>query len=263
MNRTLMIKRKGFNYYTDYTELYLHRAFQNYGYSVVRDKAKSDFSVIVYISEAEKYMKAISPFFDKMSESDAANLCDIFSDAFKSEVTIVEKREYEYSCVNAYEFMLSKTYSAYDEPVYLVDEPQKLEWRTRDIKFKTNKDYCMSFVNVGGKISGINITLHFNEDICDLHLSDAYISRFNGHSFPRQEILFKKQNISFEADVDFLNIEKGVNPKSAVLRGKKKANEEERHGFWLGILPVSKEDVVLKGTLTITSGGVEIFKCDI
>lgn len=263
MNRTLMIRRKGFNYYTDYTELYLNRAFQNYGYSVVRDKSKSDFSVTVYISESAKYMIMISTFFNELSEGNVANLCEVFSDAFKSEAKIADIIECENASYEMYEFMLSKTYSAYDEPVYLVDETQKLEWRTRDVNFKTNKDFCMSFVNVGGKISGINITLHFNEDICDLHLSDAYISSFNGQCFPRREILFKKQNTSFEADVHFLNIEKGINPKSAVLRGKKRATEERRYGFWLGFLPVSKEDVVLKGTLIITSSGVEILKCDI
>lgn len=263
MKRMLMIKRKGFNYYTDYTELYLHNAFKNYGYSVVRDKAKSDFSVFVYISEAEKYMKAISPFFDNLSENNVNELCDVFTEIFKSEVTMVETSEYDNDSINTYEFMLSKTYNAYDEPVYLVDEPPKLEWRTRDINFKTNKDYSMSFVNVGGNFSGINITFDFNENTYDLDLSAAHISRWNGHSFSRQEIVFKKEENSFKADIDFLKIEKGINPKSAVLRAKKRANEEERYGFWLGVLPVSKEDVVLKGTLTIASGCVEIFKCHI
>ena len=263
MKKMLMIKRKGFNYYTDYTELYLHNAFQNYGYSIVRDKDKSDFSVFVYISEAEKYMKVTSPFFDNLSENNVTELCDVFSEAFKSEVTITEASEYENDSINTYEFMLSNNHSAYDEPVYMVDEPPKLEWRTRDINFETNKDYCMSFVNVGGKFSGINITFDFNENIYDLDLSDAHISRWNGHSFSRQEIVFKKEENSFKADIDFLKIEKGINPKSAVLRGKKRANEEERYGFWLGVLPVSKEEVVLNGTLTIASGGVEIFKCHI
>ena len=263
MKRMLMVKRKGFNYYTDYTELYLHRAFQNYGYSVVRDKAKSDFSVFVYISEAEKYMKATSPFFDNLSENNVTELCDVFSEAFKSEVTMTEASEYENDSINTYEFMLSKNHSAYDEPVYLIDEPPKLERRIGVVNFKTNKDNSMSFVNVGGQISGINITFDFNENIYDLDLSDAHISRWNGHSFSRQEIVFKKEENSFKADIDFLKIEKGINPKSAVLRGKKRANEEERYGFWLGVLPVSKEEVVLKGTLTIASCGVEIFKCHI
>ena len=263
MKRKLMVKRKGFNYYTDYTELYLHRAFQNYGYSVVRDKAKSDFSVIVHISEEEKYMEMISPFFDKLSESDVANLCDVFSDAFKSEVAIAEINGYEKVSTGVYEFMLSKTYSAYDEPVYLIDVAPKLVRRTWKYSFKTNESYSMRFVNVGGKISGINITLDFNENIHDLDLSDAHISCFNRESFSSQEFLFKKENSSFKADIDFLKIEKGINPNCAVLRGKKKANEEDRYGFWFGVLPVSKEDVVLKGTLTITSGSVEIFKCNI
>lgn len=263
MKRMLMVKRKGFNYYTDYTELYLHNAFQNYGYSIVRDKAKSDFSVFVYISEAEKYMKATSPFFDDLSENNVAELCDVFTETFKSEVTMVEASEYDNDSINTYEFMLSKNHSAYDEPVYLIDEPPKLERRIGVVNFKTNKDNSMSFVNVGGKISGINITLDFNEKIYDLDLLDARVSHFNGENFIRQEFVFEKVNNTFKADIDFVKVDKGINPKSAVLRGKKRATEEERYGFWLGVLPVSKEDVVLKGTLTIASGGVEIFKCHI
>ena len=263
MKRMLMVKRKGFNYYTDYTELYLHKAFQNYGYSVVRDKDKSDFSVIVYISEFAKYMMLTSTFFDELSESDAVNLCEIFSNAFKSEAAIADITECENASFEAYEFMLSKIYSAYDEPVYMINEPPKLEWRTRDINFETNKNYSMSFVNVGGKFSGINITFEFNENLYDLELSDAHLSRFNGHSFSEQEFVFKKENGCFKADIDFLKLEKGVNPKSAVLRAKKRANEEERYGFWLGVLPVSKENIVLKGTLTIKSDNIELFKGNI
>ena len=63
MKRVLYIKRKGFNYYTDYTELYLHEALQNYGFSLIREKEKSTFGVTVYISENEKYMAVLSPFF--------------------------------------------------------------------------------------------------------------------------------------------------------------------------------------------------------
>lgn len=263
MKRMLMIKRKGFNYYTDYTELYLHRAFQNYGYSIVRDKTESEFSVIVCISETEKYMKMTSQFFDELSESDIANLCNLFSEAFKSEAIMTELTGYTYDPINEYEFMLSKTHSAYDEPVYLIDEPPKLERRIGVVNFKTNKDNSMSFVNVGGKFSGINITFNFNKNIYDLDLFDARVSHFNGENFTRQEFVFEKVNNSFKADIDFVKMDKGINPRSAVLRGKKRANEEERYGFWLGVLPVSKGNVVLKGTLTITSGSVEIFKCDI
>ena len=105
MKRMLMIKRKGFNYYTDYTELYLHRAFQNYGYSIVRDKTESEFSVIVCISETEKYMKMTSQIFDELSESDIANLCNLFSEAFKSEAIMSELTGYTYDQINEYEFI--------------------------------------------------------------------------------------------------------------------------------------------------------------
>ena len=51
VKKLFLIKRKGFNYYTDYTELYLHKAFENKGYYLVKDESKCLFHVIVDISE--------------------------------------------------------------------------------------------------------------------------------------------------------------------------------------------------------------------
>lgn len=263
MKRILMVRRKGFNYYTDYTELYLHRAFQNFGYSIVRERSKCDFCVTVWMSETEKYMRMTSSFFDEMDEGDVEKLCDIFSDAFKSEVKMDEIGEYEGKAIE-YRFGLSKTYSAYDEPVYLVDEPPMLKQRVGIFEFRTNKENTMSFVNVGGKFSGISITLEFIGSIDDLDLSDARISCPDDEELIRRhELVFEKENNSFRANLDYFKMDKGVNPKSAVLRGKKRFDEEGKYEFWLDFMPVSKEDAVLKGTLTIESDGVELFKCDI
>ena len=102
MKKVLMVSKKGFNYYTDYTEMYLHKAFQNYGYSIVRNKKKSDFSVFVSFPESEKYMNIVSPFFDDLDKHDITDLCSFFSEAFKSDVIMTEATEYTappYLCI--------------------------------------------------------------------------------------------------------------------------------------------------------------------
>lgn len=263
MRKMLLVKRKGFNYYTDYTEHYLHNAFQNYGYSIVRDESKSDFSVLVYISETEKYMKMISPFFDNLSEKDIENFCNLFSVAFKSEVKMEDFDESQCNSMYPYKFMLSKNHSAYNEPAYLIDAPPKLERRTYNCNFTTNKVSLMSFVNVGGNISGLKIIFDFSENVEDLQLSDSKISYYANKENTVLDISFDKNDKTFTSNIDSFKTDKGINPKSAVLKGKKRADEEEKHGFRLRILPVSSKHLNLSGKLTIISQGIEIFKDDI
>ena len=89
MKRVFLIKRKGFNFYRDYTELYLHQSFENKGYHLVKEKGKSLFNVIVDVSLSEKYMTVLSPYFDTLTEDEAKAFADILNDNFKSEVIII------------------------------------------------------------------------------------------------------------------------------------------------------------------------------
>lgn len=263
MKRVLLVKKRGYNYYTDYTELYFHRFFSDYGYSVVRDKSKGNFSVLVYISESEKYMQMISPLFDELAESDISSFCESFSKIFKSEVMMSELKDNMLYSVRPYECMFSDKFSAYDEPVFLSEECPKLRWPTRDVYFKANEAYYISFVSIGGKISGINIIFEFRENISDLVLSDAEVSYYKDKNEIKRSIFFEKNGSIIKASVDFLEISEGVNPMSAILLGKKKADTESYHGFYLKLLPVVNDDVVFHPTLIITSDDAEIFRINL
>ncbi len=260
MRRVLYIKRKGFNYYTDYTELYLHRAFENYGYNLIRENEKSSFSVTVYISEDEKYMSLLSPYFDSLKEDNLSDICENFSKAFKSEAVMSVCPDNAVFTGEKLIFMLSDKFSAFDEPVYLTHEQPKLKWKTADIYFKANKPYLISLVNIGGELSGIEITLDFYENINNLIIKEAEIAYFENKKETCKELTFVKQENHFYANADFLHIEKGVNPKSSVLRAKKLYTEERIHGFCLKILSESYTDTVYTPTLRILHNGEEIFK---
>ena len=260
MKRVLYVRRKGFNYYTDYTELYLHEALQNYGFSLIREKEKSTFGVTVYISESEKYMAMLSPFFDSIDETDLITLCEIFSKTFKSEAIVSACPDDAVFPGDKEYFMFSENYSAFDEPVYLIEEAPKLKWKTADCLFQVNNPYLIRFVNIGGKLSGINIALDFEEDIRGLSIEKAEIIYYINKKETRKPVNFTKSNNSFFADADFLFIDKGINPACAVLRAKKLYNEELKHGFALKLMPESSTDTILKPTLRILSGDVEIFK---
>lgn len=259
MKRVLYIKRKGFNYYTDYTELYLHNALQNYGYSLIRQRAKSSFSVAVYICESEKYMALLSPFFDSIDEADLPSLCESFSKNFKSEVIVSACPDDSVFPGEKEVFMFSEDFSAFDEPIYLTDEPPKLKWKTADCFFKTNEPYLIRFVNTGGKLSGIRIEITFNENISDLSIDEAEITYYDNKKQITKSLGFTDVGTGFCSQADFLNIGKGINPYSAVLRAKKLYTEEEKHGFTLKLFPKCTADIILTPTLKIFSNNTEIF----
>ena len=260
MKRVLYIRRKGFNYYTDYTELYLHNALQSYGYSLIREKEKSTFNVTVYISETEKYKALLSPFFDSIDETELLSLCENFSIAFKSEAMIsvcpddaIFPGEKEF-------FMFSDKFSAFDEPVYLTEEAPKLKMKTAECFFRTNKPYHIRFVNNGGRLSGIRIVLDFDEDISDLTIDEAEIIYYEKKNEIRIPLSFVRTDNGFCSQADFFYLEKGINPASAVLRAKKLYNEEVRLGFSLKFSPESYADIILTPTLRIITDNKEIFK---
>lgn len=259
MKRVLYIKRKGFNYYTDYTELYLHNAFQKFGYNLVRDPIKSSFCVTVFISEAEKYMAFLSPYFDSLSDDDLISICEKFSAEFKSEAVFsLCKDDMKFSGEKE-TFMFSDRYSAFDEPVYLTDEKPELTIKTADTYFTANKPYLIRFVNTGGELSGIDVILDFYESTDKLIIDEAEIIYYENKKEFRKALNFRKDSNSFTAEADFVNIKEGINQNCAVLRAKKLFNEELRHGFTLLIRPESYRDTVYTPTLRILSSGEEIF----
>ncbi len=259
MRRVLYIKRKGFNYYTDYTELYLHRAFEKYGYSLIRERDKSSFGITVYISEEEKYMAFLSPYFDSLQETDLSEICENFSKAFKSEAILSVYSDSAVFTGEKHIFMLSDKYSAFDEPVYLTEEKPKLKWKTATVKFQANSLYHIRLVNIGGKLSGVDIVLDFDENTNRLTIDASEIIYYENKKEIRRNLCFSKDGDSFRANADFLHIRQGINQNCAVLRAKKLYTEEERHGFTLLIKPKSNMDTVYTPTLRILSGSEEIF----
>lgn len=260
MKRVLYIRRKGFNYYTDYTELYLHNALENYGFSLIRRADKCTFSVRVYISESEKYMALLSPFFDSIDESDLIKLCKNFSNAFKSEVIVSACPDDAVFTGDEEYFMFSESFSAFDEPVYLTESPASLHRKIADCFFRSNNPYLIRFVNTGGKLSGIDIALEFEENIGRLSIEEAEIICYENKKEARKPLVFTKENGAFGAKADFLTIEQGINPACAVLRGKKLFNEELKHGFSLKFIPMHPDNIVFAPTLKLYSDGRELFK---
>ena len=231
-----LIKRKGFNYYTDYTELYLHRSFENKGYYLVKDESKCLFNVIVDISE-EKYMTVLSSYFDTLSEDDSKEFAEILGSNFKSEVMSIPSPENYQFKGRPYKFMFSDIYNAFDEDVYVYDKDPEFVRETCSVYCKPDTLYSEEYINYGGGFKGIEIGLSF--DVEDVEIENAFLTYTPCKEMERRPISFVKKNDKFVCTLSDFCMEKGINKYSAILRGRKLQNEKWRHGFDVCFIPKS------------------------
>ena len=233
MKKLILIKRKGFNYYTDYVETYLHRAFKDKGFYLVKDEKNSLFDVLVDVSENEKYMTLLSSYFDTLSKQEIDDFVEKLGIYFKSEVLIAECEEYRYKGV-PYKIGFSDTHNAYEEDGYVYNTEPELVRESFSL-CRANEPYVISCVNYGGAFKGIEITLLFDND--DVELEDVSLNYIQGKNRVSREIVFEKENNVFSCVIDDFAMDKGINRYSAKLRGKKKVNEKEKCGFYVRFIP--------------------------
>lgn len=240
VKKLFLIKRKGFNYYTDYTELYLHKSFENKGYKLVKDESKCLFDVIIDISE-EKYMTALSPYFDALPEEDVKELAEILSSNFKSEVIVMPCLEnYQFKGI-PHKFMFSDIYNAFEEDVYVYNESPEFA-RECFSQCKGNQPYVVEYVNYGGAFTGLDITLSF--DNANIVLEEASLNYYKGNNKISKELTFEKSGDMFKCSVPEFYMNRGINKYSAVLRGKKREDEKSKNGFYIRFVPRGSDEIL-------------------
>lgn len=239
MKRVFLIRRKGFNYYTDYTELYLHKSFESIGYYLVKDESKCLFNVIVDISENEKYMTMVSPYIDALSYDDANKFAECLSINFKSEVVVMPSgSDYRFKGT-PYRFMFSDVYNAFEEDAYVYQKKPEFA-REMFSNCKNQQPYVAEFINYGGAFKGLTIIISFGG--ADVELEETTINYYKGRNKKEkvsQKIFFEKTDNVFISEIDDFEMDKGINKYSAVLRGKKRDDEKSKHGFYIRFIPKS------------------------
>lgn len=235
MKRVFLIKRKGFNFYTDYTELYMHQAFEQKGYHLVKEVEKKLFGVIVDVSTAEKYMTALSPFFDTLTEEEAEAFAKILSEKFKSDVLIdYITGNYEVKEV-PYVFFFSDVHNAFNEDVYVYDKAPEFVREIRSSYCKSGDIYSEGYVNYGGGFKGIEISVSFDTE--NVEIDEAFLTITPKREIERLGIAFEKKNGAFVCALKDFAMEKGINRYSAVLRGSKLQKEKDKYGFGIHFKP--------------------------
>ena len=234
MKRTMYIRRKGFNYYTDYTEKYLHDALSNYGYYLVREKDKSVFLVVVSIPEQEKYMSVQSSFLDMLSEDEIAAAGEIFSESFKSEVIIAPTFENS-PLLPWYVFYFSDTHNAFELPAFVTKGSPEPVQETRDLTPITpGKTRVYDFVNYGGPGVGLDICIYGADEDC---FEEFSVNRWIKNRRITVNAAFVKEDDHLFASLPNFVIPAGINKNSAALRGRKLATEKSQRGLFIRLIP--------------------------
>ena len=234
MKRTMYIRRKGFNYYTDYTEKYLHDALSGYGYNLVRERENSVFAVTVHISE-EKYMTLQSEFIDMLPEEELPAASEAFSAAFKSEVIISNEGSGPRGG-STYVFYFSDMYSAYDLPPFVESGAPILKQITGElVPFMPGIPRVYSFVNYGGPAAGLEVRIE-GADMSDFE--DFTVNRWAAKDKRITETpAFELTNSGLVARLPDFVIPAGINKSSAVLRGRTLDRERDKRGLYLRFIP--------------------------
>lgn len=236
MKRTMYIRRKGFNYYTAYTEKYLHDALSDYGYYLVREKEKSIFPVIVYISEQEKYMALQSSFLDMLAENELSHAGEVFSEAFKSEVIISPADEIISPPFIPYVFYFSDIHNAFEIPAFVTaGAPDPVQEMKSLMPITAGEPRVYSFVNYGGPGVGLDIFIYGAKDGC---FEEFTVNRWGKKNQRITETLsFTTIEGGLLASLPEFIIPAGINRNSAVLRARKLESEKNQRGFYFRFIP--------------------------
>ncbi|MBQ8836523.1 MAG: hypothetical protein IJ002_03320 [Clostridia bacterium] len=236
MKSAFLIRKKGFNFYGDYIELYMHRVFEHKGYHLVKDRSKALFAVVVYAADGEKYMTAVSPYFDTMSDEELSEMTELLCAEFKSEVIAMPQIHAEF-CGEVHVCMFSDLYNAFEEPPFVADGAPEFTEYMHDAVCKNGSRYLAGYTNYGGAVRGIAVDITFIEDV---DIEDAALIYYEGKNSVEKLFCVSKTASGFTLTAPDFEMKEGINKYSAALRGKKYADECERHGFYIRFVPIIK-----------------------
>ena len=84
METHIKLRKKGFNYYADYTEKYLNETLEAYGYklSLRKDNAKES---LVFTFDESPWLTVSSPSFNMLSDEALKEFAENLAEKFKKE----------------------------------------------------------------------------------------------------------------------------------------------------------------------------------
>ena len=215
MKRILQIKRKYFNDAPNYTEYYLHNAFQKFGYALTRDEAAADFEITAYINHRTDYMLFVSSFFDTIPEEILLAYTEEIAAAMKSDAMFLpHPGEINTRGVAVYRFLFSSTANAFEEPALIENGESVLESGTRSISVG---GLGLKVTNFGGPSKGLEISIESSRAASRfLKIEAAQIRRYTKKGLITEPLTFEWLDGRYVCRLDDFEIFPGLNKNSAL-----------------------------------------------
>ena len=171
-NYCIKVKRKGFNYYTDYMERYFEIVANNYGYHLVKNPEQADFTCITFIDApilgkgGSKWMIFMSKTFNEIGYEQLQVLSKQIAVSFKCESLIEEcnmtdmKKTLEESLLKygiPVIWYFSNKHNAFDEPPFITEGETNLKIVSCSLTCSIDQNFLVTFQNLGGVSKGLKI----------------------------------------------------------------------------------------------------------
>ena len=255
-NYCIKVKRRGFNYYTDYMEQYFENGAVQYGYHLTKRWEQAELWCVTFISEPSytdsKWITFMSSSFTDITYEQMNELSRHIGQCFKSECAIdtvdddllelsqAVKLGYEGNgnfkltegIARKYGFphcwFFSREYSAFDEPIIITDAETAFKVVQYDTQCVSHKSFHLSVMNTGGISNGLTINISFDK-ANDIGIeSPTLIFHKKANDFKRISLDMNRADINnktvFRTELPDFQIQGGFNEYSAKMRGKGKQN---------------------------------------
>ena len=277
----IKVKRKGFNYYTDYMERYLEKVAVEYGYHLTKRKSQADKWCISFIGDPQlngsKWIIFTSETWDNLTYEQVEELSRLIGACFKSEsvleaaddrlmeltrtmkaVYFGEKNLEKYPEIAQsygfpYPWFFSREHGAFDEPVYFAGGETVFKKYRHDTFCESGKMYNVSALNVGGPSKGLAIDISF-ANIDGVRIEESRWTVSNDRKQYPFELIRTDANdrIIFHAELPDFDIHGGFNEYSAKLCGRAKMNAAERCAVHFLFTPCGGEAILSSMEIAVT-----------
>lgn len=239
METHIKLRKKGFNYYTDYTEKYLNETLEAYGYKLSLRKENGKGSLTLFWDESP-WLTVSAPWFDEMSEEKVKEVAENLAEKFKTKYEIVNE-EAVATYEEMHEYYITDGIGAIDEPFFISDGEPCFEWVTMPFRQKYNEPYHISFQNHGGIKKGLAAEIELSNKNARIESFQMKSQRNDGEYevFTTEPTVTENENGRVYQFVlhDYV-IPEGINRYSIKLMGKKKQTECEKRRIYVSFLPV-------------------------
>ena len=272
----IKVKRKGFNYYTDYMERYFEKVAVEYGYHLTKRREQADLWCVTFISDPqidnskwitftsseledipyerlEELSRLVGLYFKSESVLETADdklmeLTRIAKEVLCGETNPKKYYEIKHKYGSPYLWFFSREYCAFDEPVYFAEGETIFKQFQHDLFCVSGKVYSVTALNVGGASKGLTVDISFR-NIGEVKIEGAIWTVLNNRHSPKQypfEFVRMDTNdrIVFHAELSNFNIHSGFNEYSAKLCGKPKAEAAERCAVHFLFTPYGSEAIL-------------------